>query len=191
MIKGVIFDMDGTVVDVPYDWTRIKSDLEVHGRPILSYLRSLEEPERSRKWKILEKYEAEATRQAVLKEGIRELFAFLETKRIKRVLVTNNSRRNVRLLLKRFHLIFDLVVSRESGLWKPSGAPFLFVLKTLQLEREECCVVGDSRFDVHAALEAGIDAVFLLGGTESPDYGPNVVVCRSVAELQEKLEALT
>ena len=45
-LKGVIFDMDGTVVDVPYDWIQIKTDLETQGEPILVYLNSMEEPEK-------------------------------------------------------------------------------------------------------------------------------------------------
>ena len=53
--------MDGTVVDVLYDWARIKADLGAGDVPILSYLSGLAEPERSRKWAILRRYEDEAT----------------------------------------------------------------------------------------------------------------------------------
>ena len=75
-------------------------------------------------------------------------------------------------LLNKFQLSFDLLLSREAGLWKPSGAPFLFVLQNLGMKNWECCVIGDSHFDVKAAEEAGLDSVCgrqrdeLMVGTE-------------------------
>lgn len=161
-LKCIIFDMDGTVVDVPYDWVRIKAELGTQGKPILFYLSQLEEPEKSKKWSVLERYEEEATQKAVLKKGMRKFLIFLEKKGIKKALVTNNSRKNVSFLLKKFRLKFDCVLSRESGLWKPSGAPLLAVLKKLGMKKEECAVVGDSHFDVKAASKAGISLVFIL-----------------------------
>jgi HAD superfamily hydrolase (TIGR01549 family) len=188
MIECVIFDMDGTVVDVPYDWKKIKEELQTQGAPILSYIQSLKEPEKSEKWKILEKFEEEATAQAVLKEGMKEFLSFLESKKIKKALVTNNSRRNVDILLKKFHLKFDFILSREAGLWKPSGAPFLYVLKKLRLEKEKCCVVGDSHFDVKAAAAAGIQIVFILGSKKQKNLPVGVRIFRTVHDLKKWLE---
>jgi HAD superfamily hydrolase (TIGR01549 family) len=190
MIKGVIFDMDGTVVDVPYDWRRIKEELQTEGKPILSYIQSLEEPERSEKWKILERYEEEATEKATLKEGMREFFYFLEDKGLKKALVTNNSRRNVDFLIKKFNLHFDLVLSREAGLWKPSGAPFRFVLKTLKIQKKACCVIGDSHFDVKAAADAGIQRIFILGSGGKKDLPESVEIVQTGHELRKRLEQL-
>ena len=86
--------MDGTIVDVPYDWSKIRSELETQGKPILVYLQNLSEPEKSRKWAILEKFEEKATKAAVLKEGIPEFLAFLGQHGIKTALVSNNSQKN-------------------------------------------------------------------------------------------------
>lgn len=154
--------MDGTLVEVPYDWKSIKETLNTQGKPILSHLQGLKEPEKSQKWKQLENFEKEATEKAVLKKGIPEFLVFLKTRGLKVALVSNNSRENVEYLLHKFCLSFDLVISRESGLWKPSGAPFHAVLKELNLDREECCVIGDTFFDIDAARDAGIDKVFIL-----------------------------
>ncbi len=189
-IKGVIFDMDGTVVDVSYDWKKIKQELETEGKPILHYLRSLKEPEKTRKWKILEKYENKATQKAVLKEGIKEFLSFLSQKGIKKALVTNNSRQNVDYLMEKFKLKFDCVISRESGLWKPSGAPFKAVLKELKLHREESCVVGDSHFDIQAAREARISRVFILYREKDQFITTEAEVFSSVQDLKRKMENL-
>jgi len=189
-LKGIIFDMDGTVVDVPYDWNRIKAELMTQGKSILVYLRSLEEPERSEKWKVLEKYEKEATSKARLKRGMRGFLDLLNEKGIKKALVTNNSQKNVSFLLKKFDLEFDCVISRESGLWKPSGAPFLAALEKLGLRRKECCVVGDSHFDIKAAEEAGIPNVFILNEDKERFASMNAEVFNSAEELTKKIEQL-
>lgn len=189
-LRGVIFDMDGTVVDVSYDWDEIRAELATQGRPILAFLSSLEEPERSEKWRVLERYEDEATMKARLKPGMAEFLNFLGEKRIKKALVTNNSKKNVDFLLKKFNLEFDCVVSRESGLWKPSGAPFLAVLDRLALKREECCVVGDSHFDLKAANEAGISCVFILSEDKERFASTKAEVLSTAGELQERIKAL-
>lgn len=188
LLRCIIFDMDGTVVDVPYDWVRIKAELETKGEPILVYLSQLEEPERSKKWRILERYEEDATQKAVLKKGMREFLDFLEKKGVKKALVTNNSRRNVSFLLKKFKLRFDCVLSRESGLWKPSGAPLLAALKKLGMKKEECAVVGDSHFDVKAANKAGISLVFILSGNEERFASMKAEVFPSTEALQKRIE---
>lgn len=187
MIKGAIFDMDGTIVDVSYDWKKIKEELETGGKPILSHLKDLSEPEKSKKWKILEKHEKAATAQATLKKGIREFLRFLEKKGVKTALVTNNSRRNVNYLLDKFGLRFDLVLAREAGLWKPSGDPFLFVLRNFRMKKEEVCVIGDSHFDAKAAEEAGIKMVFIL--TRDKKKGPikGAEIFPSVKKLRERI----
>ncbi len=186
-IKGVIFDMDGTVVDVPYDWKRIKQELQTQGEPILSHIQKLQEPERSRKWAILERFEEEATAQATLKEGMDKFLTLLKKKKIKTALVTNNSRKNLEFLLNKFQLSFDFLLSREAGLWKPSGAPFLFVLQNLGLKDWECCVIGDSHFDVRAAEEAGIKRIFMLAHDKEKQFSRGVETARTVKELEEKI----
>lgn len=182
--------MDGTVVDVSYDWVKIKAELMTEGKPILHYLQSLKEPERSKKWKVLERYEHKATQKAKMKPGMREFLDFLSARRVKKGLVTNNSRQNVNFLLGRFDLAFDCVISRESGLWKPSGAPILAALRELKLNRNECCVIGDSHFDIHAAAEAGIPSIFILSADRTRFEGMKAEVFGSVEELRSKIENL-
>jgi HAD superfamily hydrolase (TIGR01549 family) len=189
-VRAIIFDLDGTVVETPYDWAHIREELGTKGVSILTYLRALAEPERSLKWNILKKYEDAATHKAKLKKGIRPFFTFLARRKIKRALVTNNSRKNVRFLLKKFNLKFDWVISRERGLWKPSGAPFLEVLRRLKIKKEECWVVGDSQFDIKAAKEAGIENIFILGRNKEKFYSSGAIVVMTINTLQKKIERL-
>lgn len=182
--------MDGTVFDAPYDWKKIKDELRTEGKPILVHIKSLSEPEKSAKWKILQGYEKEATQKAVLKEGMKEFLQYLKERGLKTALVTNNSRVNVDFLLNKFNLKFDYVLSRERGLWKPSGAPFFTVLEELKLQRDECCVIGDTRFDIEAARDVEIKKIFILNSDKDKFTSTDVKVFSTVQELREHIEYL-
>jgi HAD superfamily hydrolase (TIGR01509 family) len=188
-VRGVLFDMDGTLVDVPYDWPRIRADLGAAEVSILTYLGRLEEPERSQKWAILEAHEEEATRQARLRPGVTRLLKRLGDGGIRTALVTNNSRTNTDILLSRFGLAFNLVLTRDDGLWKPSGAPLVAAMARLGLVPEECLAVGDSSFDVRAAREAGIPGIFVIGPDGAAFTAVDVVVVPSIDELERALAA--
>ena len=165
-LKCVIFDLDGTIVDVSYDWDKIKVELETQGRPILYYLNSLEEPEKSEKWKILEKYEDEATKKAELKRGMHELLDLLNKKGIKKAVVTNNSRKNVVYLIAKFKLSFDYVISFRTLMHLPDWRRAI----------SEMCRVASRAvvIDAPARLAApGLEAAFhrmlqSFGGTAKP-----------------------
>lgn len=173
-MKGVIFDLDGTVVENSYDWKAIRKDLGAGGESILEYIDGLDEPERSKKRKVLEKHEAVQTEVSVLRTGMGELITFLSRRMVLTALVTNNSLINTNRLIKRFHLEFNDVLTRESGFWKPSGAPFFEILSRWKLPPYEVMAVGDSVFDVFAASAAGITGIYVMkeigpvlpGGTE-------------------------
>ncbi|MFW6140042.1 MAG: HAD family hydrolase [Acidobacteriota bacterium] len=186
-IKCVIFDMDGTIVDVPYDWTQIKKELETGGKPILNYLEELEEPKKSEKWNILKTYEKNATQRAILKKGIVHFLRFVKRNDILSALVTNNSKENVFYLLDKFNLNFDLVMTRESGLWKPSAEPFFQVMDQLSLDEDECCVIGDSHFDIMAAKEAGIEKVFIINKNIRKFKREDAEVYGSFKEIKNRL----
>ena len=187
MVRGVLFDMDGTLVDVPYDWPAIRADLGAFDVPILAHLGGLPEPERSIKWALLERYEAVATGRARLRRGVRPLLKRLAGRSVRTALVTNNSRKNTRVLLDRFRLRFDLVMTRDDGLWKPSGAPLVAAMTRLGLGPGECLAVGDSHFDVRSAREAGISAIFILGRDARKFPGSDITVLASVPALDRAL----
>ena len=187
-IKGIIFDLDGTIVDVSYDWVQIKNDLETGGKPVLSFIQNLPEPEKTKKMKQLEQIEDKATKKASLKDGIKELFDFLEKMNLKKALVTNNSKRNVDFIIKKYRISFDLVMTRESGLWKPSGEAFLSVLERWKFHKNDCCVVGDSMFDVVAARDAAINRVIILSEDRNHSFPGHVKAFSTIKDLHRWFE---
>ena len=169
-IRAVVFDMDGTLVDSTYDWPAIRRHLGVTGASIIDDLNGLAEPDRSRKWAELEEIEKIATDNAQLHEGANEVLELFSVHGLATALVTNNSSANTRRLLARFGLRFDVVLTRDSGLWKPSGAPIKEAVTQLGVPPGDCLGVGDSHYDVLAAREAGLAAVCVLhDGAGRPD----------------------
>jgi hydrogenase expression/formation protein HypE len=161
-IRAVVFDMDGTLVDSTYDWPTIRQHLGVSGASIIDDLNGLEEPERSQKWAELEEIERSATESAQLHDGAHEVLELFSVRGLTTALVTNNSSANTRRILARFGLRFDVVLTRDSGLWKPSGAPIKEAVTQLGVTPAVCLGIGDSRYDVLAAREAELAAVCLL-----------------------------
>jgi HAD superfamily hydrolase (TIGR01509 family) len=161
-IRAVVFDMDGTLVDSTYDWHAIRQRLGVTGASIIDDLNGLDEPDRSRRWAELESIEQIATENARLHDGAHEVLEVFSARGFATALVTNNSSANTRRLLARFGLRFDVVLTRDSGLWKPSGAPISEAVTQLGVAPSDCLGVGDSRYDVLAARDADLAAVCVV-----------------------------
>ena len=156
MLKGIIFDLDGTLIDSHYDWKLIRKKIGVNDLPILTYIDGLKGSRKKDALKILEVFESTATRKARLQKGIKELLAFITKRGIKKAIVTNNSRKNVEYLIKKWQLFFDEIVTRNDGVWKPSGKPLELAIEKFNLRKEEIIFVGNSNPDRIAAQRAGI-----------------------------------
>ena len=104
-------------------------------------------------------------------ELLRELLELLSEHGLVTALVTNNNESNTRSLLDRFELSFDVVLTRDSGLWKPSGAPISEAVARLDVPPDVCLAVGDSRYDVLAAREAGLTAICVVHDGSARDVG--------------------
>ena len=162
--KAVLFDMDGTLVRSEYDWPAIRAELGVDGPSIIDALNALPEVARADSWARLEVIERQASLRADLVEGTEDLLNLLADRGIKTALVTNNSTENTEALMDRFSLSFDVVITRDSGLYKPSGAPLTEAMRRLNVEPEATIAVGDSNYDVQAAREAGCSQVIVVNG---------------------------
>ena len=154
-MEACVFDMDGTLIDSEYDWSAIRTTLGVSGPSIIDDLNGFEGSVREEKWRVLSEIEHAATRAASAKPGAIELLAWLAREGVRTALVTNNSQENTDWLLGRFGLSFDEVITRDSGLYKPSGAPVAEAVRRLRASPERTLCVGDSRYDVLSCRDAG------------------------------------
>jgi HAD superfamily hydrolase (TIGR01549 family) len=172
-MEACVFDMDGTVVDAKYDWVAMRAAFGVGSGSIIEHLNSLKGDEKDSRLAELRQIERDASLAAHIKNGAAELLTLLREKGIKTALVTNNSEENASYLIEKFGLNFDLVITRDSGLYKPSGAPVAEAVKQLGATPEKTLCIGDSLYDVLACRAADCAWICMLYD-EKNVYGTHV-----------------
>jgi beta-phosphoglucomutase len=180
MLKAIIFDVDGVLVDSMYfqadAWVKTFKDIGIN--ITLRDIYELEGSNDSRLIKaIFEKVgkEPEPEYYDQLTEKKREFFEFDKIKpyegildclkqlkqHFKLAMVSGSNRNTVeKIVNKFFSSCFDVVISgsdHERG--KPDPDPFLTALEKLDLTRNECIVVENSPLGITAARRAGLYVV--------------------------------
>ncbi|MCK5120022.1 MAG: HAD-IA family hydrolase [Candidatus Latescibacteria bacterium] len=184
MIRGVIFDMDGTIT-VPYiDWKALRAEIRAReGSTLIEYIESLDADERRWATGVLERFENEAAVHSELNGGVRDLLDLLKIRGIRTALVTNNNGRSMSLVLEKHGLTFDVILSRDDGRIKPSAELVLKAMARLDLDQEEVVLIGDGRYDLWASEEAGIPFILLRHPDTEMDHQPAVTSLEEVAGL--------
>ena len=193
-MKGVLFDFDGTLTQPgAIDFLAIKEEIECpHDMAILEYIKLQPPKKQVVLTKILEGHEAEAARLSIPNQGAEVCLSTLKGRGVPIGIITRNSLKSVTLALQQFDSIecrdFDVVITREAALPKPSPEGVFKAAACMGCLAEELMVVGDFRFDVIAGKRAGAKTVLLTNGGKSsmapgdptPDY-----VCGDLNEVVE------
>jgi len=181
-VKGVIFDLDGTLVDSMWVWGLINIEyLNSRGIDVPSNLnRDIEGMSFTEtaiyfkeKFKLpdtIEEIKGEWNSMARdyyankinLKEGVLDFLNLLKSKNYKIGIGTSNHRELVDLVLKRngIYDYFDTIrTACEVGKSKPFPDIFLKVAEDLGLSPEECLVFEDTYAGVLAAKRAGMKVI--------------------------------
>jgi HAD superfamily hydrolase (TIGR01509 family) len=185
-IRGVVFDMDGTLTDSPLDFDRIRREAGIPaGRPVLEFMDSADGATRQRVQAVLDRHEEHAARACTLRSGAREVTDALRDGGVRTALLTRNSARAVETVLARFGLSFDVCLAREHAEPKPSPQPVRLIAERLGLKPDELLVVGDYVFDMQAGRAAGATTV-LVRSAKLPE--PPCEADYVIDELTELLE---
>ena len=183
-VKGVIFDLDGTLVVSDLDFAAIRSEGGVpDGVPVLEYLDGADGPERELALRVLLEHEERAAHGCRLQPGARHVLEALRGMGMKLALLTRNSRNSVQHVVSRFGLLFDCCVAREDAEPKPSPQPVLMIAERLGLRPEQLLVVGDYVFDIESGLAAGALTALLRTDKELPPHPRAHVVLNDLMEL--------
>ena len=185
MIKLVIFDMDGVLVDA-CEWHRIalnealkevcnyEISLEEHyktfnGIPTKVKLQKLSEMNIVEK-KLFEKIEnikQEKTIEAIQKYAFpREekisLMKFLKEKNIKIACCTNSIKKTTNLMLKKtgiFNYIDLIITNQDVKNPKPDPEGYELCMKIMNICKENCIIIEDSPKGIEAAIKSGAKVI--------------------------------
>ncbi len=188
-IGGILFDMDGVVVRQRLDFLAIKEEIfgTTHGF-ILERIAELAPPERGRAEAILERHETAAAADAEPMDGVLSFLAWVQSRGLRRGLVTRNSRKSVQIVLARLGLLFDAVVTREDAPPKPAPDPVWLACQRMGVPPSEVLLVGDFEFDMLAGRRAGVGTVLLRNPAQASSEHADLSV-DSLGELGGMLEA--
>lgn len=183
MIKAVIFDMDGVIIDSETQWKPIETkflqsliptldekDLEKFiGTSLDNYYHSLKKDYKldisEKKLKSIYATLAKEVygKRTSLMPGFKALVTNLQDKKILLALASSSPRNWIEIVLKRFDLykVFQIVVSADDlqGEGKPSPKIYLTTAERLQVNPEDCIAIEDSINGVRAAKAARMNCI--------------------------------
>jgi phosphoglycolate phosphatase len=194
MIKAVLFDLDGTLVDTAPDLGyALNLQLQRHGRDTLPEEKIRPFASHGSKGLLglgfgitpdhrdfvlmrdeyLDIYDQVFTRSPVLFDGMASVLKQLESLSIIWGVVTNKPRRFTQPLIESMglHVRAAVVVSGDDAAQpKPSPATLLMACEKIGLQPSDCLYIGDAERDIQAGRAAGMrTAVALFGYIDISD----------------------
>jgi HAD superfamily hydrolase (TIGR01549 family) len=183
-IRGIIFDMDGTITEPYIEFEKIREEVDVGNQDLIDYMKTAPAHEVERLQRVLTRYEEAGVAHATLNRGARELLDFLAAKRIPTALLTRNSRKSLDGVCRKLGLQFDISFSREEGPHKPAPEPIWEIAKQWGVKPTELLMVGDYKWDLMCAQNAGCPCAILTNGAGIPDWaGGAEFIVHDLSEL--------
>ncbi len=186
VIKGVLFDFDGTLtVPGAIDFIKIKDSLGCpREKTILEFIESLDKDKQEKANRLLDRHEEEAARISLPAKGAESVIRELKEKDLPLGIITRNSLKAVLLALTNFDHIkaedFTIILTREDTMPKPEPAGVLIAASKMDILPEELLLVGDFSLDIIAGHAAGAKTVLIVHDTirkipphPEPDYQIN------------------
>lgn len=182
MFKGIIFDLDGTLIDSMSVWKNIGNDFLIsQGKvPEENLNQSLKDMNLNQSSQyFIDKYNIELTVEEIinninklveakyreciqLKPYAKEILEYLQGKNIKMCVATESDKKIAKPTLQKLGIIdyFDFIItSGEVGIGKSNPKIFIESANRLSLNNNEIIVVEDSSYSVKTAKSAGFYTV--------------------------------
>jgi len=170
-IRGIIFDMDGTLTMPVLDFQGVRNKLGVSRcTDILAYAASKPPVQREQIYKLIHEWEEEGITKMELRPYLFEVLHYLQQSNIHIAILTRNNQRAVDAFLAKLlqdgqragHKfandgsdIFSVVLTRDFVPYKPDPAPARHICSVWDVAEENVMLVGDDVQDVECGRNAG------------------------------------
>jgi phosphoglycolate phosphatase-like HAD superfamily hydrolase len=196
-LRGVIFDMDGTLTIPNLDFVELyrRCGVDQNG-DILDAIAKMNQADAARANAIVDEMEAEGRRTMLLMPGTIPVLQWLAHYKIPIALVTRNTKATTERFMELIHEhsgmklpLFSPIVARDTDPLlppKPDTAALKYIAHQFQVNlSRELVMVGDSRAnDIRFGKEAGVSTALLWQHTNPPeDNGGADIVVQNLAEL--------
>lgn len=182
-VRGVIFDMDGTLTVPALDFAAMRERLGIPAGDILAAVRSWPAERQAWAYEVIDRIEEDGRRALRLQPGAEPLMRLLESRGIEKGILTRNTRKTVDHLLLHLPFRFSAIVTREFDFVKPDPEPVLHICRRWGVAPGEVLVVGDYRDDLTCGRAAGARSCLLLNERNRAFAGLADLVVESLQQL--------
>ena len=191
-IRGIIFDLDGTLVHLPIDWRRVLNTIEeMLGTKIESLIGLYAEIWGTKTYEAVsrkvEEFEIESLDKMEILDDSPRLLKSLSTKYFIG-LVTFQSRKVARKIIERIGIDEVMMATRDDS---PTRADQIsLVISSTTLNPRDFLVVGDRLNDVYSALRVGCNAVLVDRIGRNLQNEKKFIVIRNLKDLPKIIKEL-
>ena len=199
-VKAILFDFDGTLFELKVDWLKVRQELKGllkfpgparEFKPLKPRIQevvgSWSELEQQA-YDIISQHEIKGAEGGYPHKGAKEILEWCQEQSIRTVILTRNTKRCVLPVLEKYNWPKpELIIAREDvKKEKPNPEAGFLVFNKLQLEKEDCLIVGDSPPDLELAKNLGVKSVLYHNPRHQfiPKEHANFFI-KSLVELKE------
>lgn len=169
-IRGIVFDLDGTLVTSSLDFNQIR--LELNCPPnvdVLNFVASLPSQDRSEAEAIIHRHEVDDAEQSEWLPGAKMFVDRCLDYEIPMAILTRNSQFSSQIKIAKNSIPISLLYTRENSKPKPDPTALHEISKAFELSSREMMMVGDYKYDLQAGRNANMSTC-LVNYEGEPEY---------------------
>jgi len=195
MIKGIIFDLDGTLIQLPINYDAVQTNLKdlfntsEDLKPLIPTVIKLSKDDKNKintAFNLICKEEILASENFKIMHDAVKILKFLKSKNLILCLVTMQCEKALEKILHKMNILnlFDSIISRDESYDRLEQIQNS--LKNISMDPSQVIVVGDRIYDIESAKKVGCIPVLKINEIKkNPPF-----TCKKIENLVELKEII-